>query len=287
MIPLISVITPVFNGQEYIPRCYRNLLEQTYENWEWIVVDDGSTDNTFDLLGNICKKDPRVRFFVLEENKGRGFARNEALSHIRGEYVAIWDIDDLHTEKHLAEAVSRLNDGFDYYAGAAFLVNEESIITGRRVADAHNLIHPALVIKAYCFRENKYAVNKTVGGIGEDYFILLRLLYSYSGFLDERPTTYYFEFADLNITKSLHSKLIQIKTFIYFKNIPLRTRLATIIKGIVFAFLLALLHLFGDNFYKKFIKYRKSDVNDKPSRDLLNFEAKYKLRRGSSGDDVA
>jgi glycosyltransferase involved in cell wall biosynthesis len=282
----VSVITPIFNGEKYISNCYRNLLEQSEENWEWIVVDDGSSDNTLSMLNEISDTDARVRVFALGENKGRGYARNKALSFVRGEYVAIWDVDDLHTPEHLATALSNLTDGFDYYGGSAYLVNEDFSVSNIRKSSSDLLIHPALVIRSSFFEENKYVVNRTIGGIGEDYYVILRLLYSCSGFFDPVPTTYYFEFADINLTKSFHSHLIRLKTFLLVSNIPLRRRIFAIIKSAGVAFFLAALHLLGANLYKNFVKHRKRDVlNSRPNYDLLNFEARYGLTRVSIETD--
>lgn len=91
--PLISIIIPVYNVEEYLPKCLDSVVEQTYKNIEIICVDDGSTDSS----GNICeeygKKDARIRV-IHKENGGLSSARNVGLKAINGEYVMFIDSDD-------------------------------------------------------------------------------------------------------------------------------------------------------------------------------------------------
>lgn len=90
---LVSAIVPVYNGAPYIQTCYDSLAEQTMQEIEIIFVDDGSTDNTKQIIEEICSIDDRVR--VLSKiNEGQGIARNYGLDFARGEYVSFIDVDD-------------------------------------------------------------------------------------------------------------------------------------------------------------------------------------------------
>ncbi len=91
--PLISVIVPVYNIMEYLPRCVDSLCAQTYENLEILLVDDGSTDGTSALCDGLAKKDGRIRVFH-KENGGSSSARNLGIAHSRGEYIGFVDSDD-------------------------------------------------------------------------------------------------------------------------------------------------------------------------------------------------
>src|SRR3990172_6233328 len=92
--PVLSVITPAYNCAQFIRRCYFMLNQQTFTNWEWILVDDGSADNTAALVKEI--DDERVRFFNYQPNRGRGHARSLALEKAHGEWMVIWDVDDVY-----------------------------------------------------------------------------------------------------------------------------------------------------------------------------------------------
>ena len=96
--PLVSVIMPVYNGEKTLRYALSSLLCQTYENWICIIVNDGSKDSTKQILDSLT--DSRFRVYHLEKNCGRGIARDEALKHVEGQYLAYLDADDLmHREK--------------------------------------------------------------------------------------------------------------------------------------------------------------------------------------------
>lgn len=90
---LVSFIVPVYNGEKYIERCIKSICRQTYSNIEIIVVDDGSTDLTENLMKQMAMSDDRIRIFS-KKNGGASSARNYGLNRIRGEYVFFVDSDD-------------------------------------------------------------------------------------------------------------------------------------------------------------------------------------------------
>ena len=90
---LISIIVPVYNIMEYLPRCVNSILEQTYTNLEVILIDDGSTDGTGKLCDTLAKKDERVRV-LHKENGGSSSARNLGIRESKGVYLGFVDSDD-------------------------------------------------------------------------------------------------------------------------------------------------------------------------------------------------
>jgi len=95
---LVSVITPTYNAASTLPQCVESVRNQTYANWEHIIVDDGSTDETMDLLLELAKHDERIRL-IRQCNRGQAAARNVAISVSKGAYIALLDSDD-HTVSH-------------------------------------------------------------------------------------------------------------------------------------------------------------------------------------------
>lgn len=95
--PLISVIVPVYNIMEYLPRCVASIRAQTYPNLEIVLVDDGSTDGTGALCDELAKTDERIRVYH-KENGGSSSARNLALTKATGEYIGFVDSDDYISE---------------------------------------------------------------------------------------------------------------------------------------------------------------------------------------------
>src|SRR5258707_11989556 len=91
--PLVSVITPVFNGAEFLTEALRSVQNQTLRDWEHILVDDGSTDGSSELIEEAAAADSRVRLLRTRERCGPAKARNQGLGCARGKYVAFLDAD--------------------------------------------------------------------------------------------------------------------------------------------------------------------------------------------------
>lgn len=95
---LISIIIPVYNVENFISRCLDSLCNQTYPNFEVIMIDDGSTDNSYSIAKCYCEKDKRFKLFH-QENSGQGSARNNGIKKAQGDYLAFVDSDDwVHPE---------------------------------------------------------------------------------------------------------------------------------------------------------------------------------------------
>ena len=101
--PLVSIIMPVYNVEEYLDEGLKSLLNQTMRHIEIICVDDGSTDRSVEILNRYAAMDSRVRVFT-QQNKFAGAARNLGLSHAKGEYVIFLDSDDFFSENLAKEA---------------------------------------------------------------------------------------------------------------------------------------------------------------------------------------
>lgn len=98
--PLISIVLPVYNGAEYILKTIDSVLKQTYFNWELIVIDDGSVDDSRALIATVVQKDSRVKLFW-QENSGPARARNYGLKEATGVLVTFIDADDWMSEEYL------------------------------------------------------------------------------------------------------------------------------------------------------------------------------------------
>jgi len=101
---LISVIIPIFNTEEFLKECLDSVIEQTYKNIEIILINDGSTDGSADIIEHYCKSDSRVKGFHLNKQYGVGYARNIGLQNASGDYIFFLDSDDfidIHLLEHL------------------------------------------------------------------------------------------------------------------------------------------------------------------------------------------
>ncbi|WPU65846.1 glycosyltransferase family 2 protein [Peredibacter starrii] len=101
MNPRVSIITPVFNGQNFINDAYQSLKLQTLTDWEWILIDDSSTDSSRETLITLSKDDSRIKPIYLDKNQGAAVARNAGLDLARGMFIAFLDVDDLWEPKKL------------------------------------------------------------------------------------------------------------------------------------------------------------------------------------------
>lgn len=95
MSELISIITPTYNCERFIGETIESVLKQTYKNWEMIIVDDCSTDNTYEVVKKYADNDSRIKYYLLEENSGAAVARTKAMQLATGDYMAFLDSDDL------------------------------------------------------------------------------------------------------------------------------------------------------------------------------------------------
>lgn len=109
----ISIITPVYNSEKYIENTIKTVLNQTYQNWELLLVDDCSTDNSKNIIEEYTKKDKRIKYFILEKNSGAAVARNYALEKSTGKYIAYLDSDDLWFKEKLEKQLRYMEEN-DY-----------------------------------------------------------------------------------------------------------------------------------------------------------------------------
>ena len=102
---LVSIITPSYNSERFINECICSVLEQTYTNWELLIVDDASEDGSKQLINSFTEKDSRISSHFLDINVGAAEARNVAISKATGRYIAFLDIDDVWKKEKLTEQI--------------------------------------------------------------------------------------------------------------------------------------------------------------------------------------
>jgi teichuronic acid biosynthesis glycosyltransferase TuaG len=114
---LVSIITPSYNSEEFISETIISIINQTYSNWELLITDDCSKDNTINIVKSFQENDIRIKLFILKSNGGSGLARNNSIRNAKGRYIAFCDSDDQwkidKIEKQLG-FMDRLNLSFTY-----------------------------------------------------------------------------------------------------------------------------------------------------------------------------
>lgn len=114
---LVSIITPVYNADRFIKETIESVQQQTYKNWEMILVDDLSTDKSEEIIKSMQKEDSRIRYIKLKQNSGAAIARNIAIEKARGRYIAFLDSDDLWKYNKLEKQIKFMrenNYGFTF-----------------------------------------------------------------------------------------------------------------------------------------------------------------------------
>ena len=108
--PLVSIITPLYNCEKYIEETILSVINQTYKNWEMIIVDDYSKDKGAEIVRKYRKIDSRIKLYKNEINQGVSFTRNRAIDLSLGKYIAFLDSDDLWKKEKLEKQISFMEE---------------------------------------------------------------------------------------------------------------------------------------------------------------------------------
>lgn len=130
---LVSIITPTYNCGRFIAETIDSVIAQTYQNWEMLIVDDNSTDETKQIVSNY--NDPRIKYHCLEHNSGAAVARNTALQMAQGRWIAFLDSDDLWLPDKLIRQLQFMKDnGYSFSYHDYTEIDEDSKPLGRYVS---------------------------------------------------------------------------------------------------------------------------------------------------------
>jgi teichuronic acid biosynthesis glycosyltransferase TuaG len=122
---LVSIITPSYNSANYIGATIESIISQTYINWELIITDDCSTDQTIALIKSFQQKDKRIKLFENDVNSGAGVTRNNCIKHANGRYIAFCDSDDQWKPEKLERQLSfMLENNYAFTFTAYDVINE-------------------------------------------------------------------------------------------------------------------------------------------------------------------
>jgi len=188
--PLLSVVMVVYNGEKYLKQAIESVLNQPFKNFELIIVDDGSTDNTSLILSYYKKKDKRIIVIKNKKNKGSFYSRNRAINLSKGCYVAIMDSDDIALPNRFIEQIKFLKQNRHVSAVGSWakVINSEGAIIGdlkpptnyevikRQIIRTNCLVHSTLMAKKEVFIEFPYDENLPFAA---DYDFLIRMVRKY------------------------------------------------------------------------------------------------------------
>ena len=194
--PRVSVLMANYNGERFLASAILSILEQSYKNFELIVIDDGSTDSSASIIRAFASQDSRVKDFYIARNRGVTCALNYGLARVRGKYVAHMTSDDLCHRDRLAKQVAYLEKHPDIFVLGCRSVSIDEwgkrrncvkdsvpfccgrLLIARRMADGeYPVIHATFMIRKFCFEE--LGGYREIFSIGEDIDLYARLLDRY------------------------------------------------------------------------------------------------------------
>jgi glycosyltransferase involved in cell wall biosynthesis len=158
MKPTFSIIIPTYNRANLLSETIRSVQNQTFEDWECIVVDDGSTDNTKQVVEEIIKSDSRIKY-VFQENAERSAARNNGFSNSLGEWICFLDSDDLFDKHHLGllkKEIERFNIQAFFFTGSSTLCDSKIEINNHETytKQADYFINNSVIPARVCIHRN-------------------------------------------------------------------------------------------------------------------------------------
>jgi len=177
----ISIVTASYNSSHFISDTIKSVLSQTYTNWEMLIVDDCSTDNSIEVIKEYCNIDSRIKLFSLEKNSGAAVSRNKGIEASMGSYIAFLDSDDLwfpdKLEKQLSFMISN-NYSFTYTYYQKMKENGKKL--DEIVKPPRNVTYKTLLRKNYI---GCLTVMYSVDSLGKVYMPLIRKRQDYATWL--------------------------------------------------------------------------------------------------------
>lgn len=148
---LVSIILPVFNGEKYIESAVRSILNQTHENIELIVINDGSTDATLDICSRLSTIDKRI-VLISRDNQGLVKSLNEGISKAKGDYIARMDADDVSLPSRIEKQLKVITeDGVEFCFTSVDLIDEKDKQIGRVSYTVSKHVLKAKMLVSCCF----------------------------------------------------------------------------------------------------------------------------------------
>ena len=185
---MISVVLPVYNAEKYLEEAIISILTQTYKNYELIIINDGSTDNSLGIIKKYEKSDKRI-VLINRKNKGLIASLNDGLKIAKGKYIARMDADDISLPQRFAKQIYLMeNEGLDICGSHYLLIKEDGETKGLNLTPiSHNMCflslvskvpfaHPSVMIRKKFLDNNSLLYGQTEYKIAEDLDLWMRMM---------------------------------------------------------------------------------------------------------------
>ena len=166
---MVTIGLPFYNAEKYLALAIESVLQQTYTNWELLLLDDGSTDNSLSIAQSYAQKDSRIKVISDGKNKNLATRLNELPSLAQGLYLARMDADDIMHSARIERqlAVLKAHPEIDVLGTNAYIINDENAVTSTRypltpkntLTRVKSFIHPTIIAKKQWFLTNPYDIE--------------------------------------------------------------------------------------------------------------------------------
>lgn len=185
--PLVSVVMPVYNAEKYLSEAIESILNQSYKNFEFIIIDDCSDDDSFGIIKEFAKKDKRIKYFKNSKKLGLIKTLNKLITFAKSEFIARMDADDFSDKDRILKQLGFLlkNDDYLIVGSDIKIINIEGEIIGKRVYPHTDkeirktiffkspFAHPSVCIRAHIFKKLFYEEKFLTA---EDYYLWHQIL---------------------------------------------------------------------------------------------------------------
>jgi glycosyltransferase involved in cell wall biosynthesis len=223
---IISVIVPCYNQSQYLTECIQSILEQTHLNWECIIVNDGSPDDTTEVSKKLCALDSRIRY-IEKTNGGLASARNAGIEKAIGKYILPLDADDRIGQRYLEEAI----EVFETQEGVSLVYSEAqkfgAVTEFWKLAEYRyeSLLQFNMIFCSAVYLKSDWAriggYDESMRRAWEDWEFWIRLLDKNSIVVKLRSTHFYYRMKEQSmITSMTHTGFEEIRWYIFLKHLP-------------------------------------------------------------------
>lgn len=223
--PLISIGIPFYNAEKYLKFAIQSVIAQSYQNWELILVDDGSSDNSLNIAKYYANRDSRIRLISDGENKKLPARLNQLISESKGAYVARMDADDIMHPQRLEKQLQFLekNKHYDLVSSGLISIDSQNKVKGFRCVSqlydefsspnlSYPIVHPSIMARKSWYERNQYSLAYPRA---EDFELWTRAIKSKDFKMAVLPDLllYYREEGNLSIDKIINSYKDTLKIY--------------------------------------------------------------------------
>lgn len=184
--PLISILMPAYNCEKYIEEAIVSVINQDYKNWELVICDDCSTDNTFEIVEKYSTLDKRIKIIRNKKNMRQAFSRNQAFEKSKGEFIAILDSDDRIKSNRLSKQLDFLlqNPEYSFVCSNATMfennktigyINKKMYPTALDIIRNKGFVYGTMMIRREVFGKVEGYTVSDITITGEDYDLICKI----------------------------------------------------------------------------------------------------------------